>query len=263
MTLKIDEEHTLREVIIARFKWLDRLAVFALTFFCTVVLAKIFGAQHVGIFGAKIPLDASIAVLLILTFAHVLTAKLIISSLHAGWLHICDGDRKRVYNEVLGKGGILVRGAFSYQDALFKKPESEDVIYVYLATRSDDPPVILQTMLYFVAIFACVPFDMSFRTLAFFIASVSLTSANWQIGANWAIALVDFGQNKGKNFYFSDTYGPRTISTISGFWLNEQSSWTNFVTRKVFEFLKIMLIVSAIYAVIYSSSNGTSWILGW
>ncbi len=263
MNLKIDEEDILRDAVIARFKWLDRLAVFALTFFCTVVFAKIFGAQHVGILGASIPLDATIAVLLILTFVHVLTARLIISSLHAGWLRICDGDRKRIYNEVLGSGGILVRGAFSYHDALFKKSECEDEIYVYLATRSADPPIIIQTTLYFVTIFACTPFEVSFRALAFLIASVYLTSANWQIGANWAIALVDFGQKKGMNFYFSDTYGPRTISTISGFWLNEQSSWTQFITRKTLEFLKIIFILSVIYAIIYSSSNGTSWILGW
>lgn len=232
--------------IAANFKWLDRLAVTCFVLFSTITVAKIAGVEELYFSSMKLHTNATIGALLVATALHFYVAKLIISALERAWRELPDDERKEYYEELVSTGGMLIRGVFSYEGALFKKGDG-DVVHVVLKTRADDPPVLAQAGLAVVALLASTPFEASWLAALLLAASMSLVFFNWSIGANWAIALVDFSRPKGDDFYFSNGFGPRRVSAASGFWLSERISWKDFLIRGFLGSVLILGLIAGIF----------------
>ncbi len=220
----------LRNALIANFLWLNRLAASASLLFFAVAVAKMTGIEEFRFFGVSLPLSTSVFALICFTVSHFYIARLIMKSLERGWRLLSEEERRQLYDDLVGSGGVLIRGLFSYQDAIFKET-SQGVVYVYVETRIDDPPIALHLCIALLAIVASVPYSISWISLGIFFVSTGLVSVNWQIGSNWAVGLVDFSRPKDEDFLFSDGYGPRYVSTISGFWLSEKSSWNRLISQ--------------------------------
>ena len=212
--------------VIANFLWLNRLAASASLLFFAVAVAKMTGIEEFRFFGVSLPLSTSVFALICFTVSHFYIARLIMKSLERGWRLLSEEERRQLYDDLVGSRlRVFIPPRCDFKET------SQGVVYVYVETRIDDPPIALHLCIALLAIVASVPYSISWISLGIFFVSTGLVSVNWQIGSNWAVGLVDFSRPKDEDVLFSDGYGPRYVSTISGFWLSEKSSWNRLISQ--------------------------------
>lgn len=236
MKNKFRSVETAKLAIEADLAWLNKLAMLAGLTFTACIYLKIVGEGTVTVSSVSISTDHFIFLLTFYSVIHYFVAIHLTNKLSTAWTQLPFEKREEFYSHLVATSGILTRGVYNYQHALFRH-SNDDTVYVSLKTRTDDPPVWVHVYLATSALISAVPFEFSSRSFLILILSICLLRLNWAIGSNWLIALVNFAQPGNTNFLFTNGYGPRTVTVMSGFFLSERMSWHKFAARSFFGYL--------------------------
>lgn len=219
--------------------WLDRLAWVTLLFTLSASIANVFGEGGVELIGIQLPVAGTFLGLGAITLAHFFVSRHIIRSCADAWINLSVDKRNALFDEIVRTGGLLVKGANNYRDALIEGRYSLE-----LKTEVADPPTWIHFTFVLLSLLSIVKIEWSLLALSQFCLAIAFLLTNWKIGAGWILCLGDLGSNGNNSAYFLDgTARPRGISYISGFILAENISFRCFLGSSIIEAMIASIIL--------------------
>lgn len=189
--------------------WLNRLAIASILYGLAGVTIKLTGAKTVSLFGLSFPSEYLFFGYVVLTAIHVFVMVHIVQSTADAWQYLTVAQRQNVYQRLVRAGGILTKGAVQYKDSIRKTDRR-----LVLNTQFSQPTVWINFLVVILAFISIVRFSFDWQSLGYLWAAAIILFVNWQLGANWMLALADLGRDSEQSLYFEDGYGPRDLASV-------------------------------------------------
>lgn len=197
------------------FKLLNTLSIMSTIYFSAIIVLRLVGGDSPSIFGIKVDPKYSLIILAICTLLHIGVLRYIIHYMKLAWQHLDVKERSELYLELTGANHLLTQGAEKFRDNIHNNGG-----FLFVRVNRDDPPSLLHWAMFVVAVVANIQFEISANLPWTFVAAVTLSMSNWQIGSSWLVALADLGRPSEQSLYFDriDRSGPRYFGIVSGPW---------------------------------------------
>lgn len=210
--------------------WLNRLAIAAILYGLAGVTIKLTGAKTVSLFGLSFPSEYLFFGYFVLTMIHAFVMVHIIQSSADAWQNLTVAQRQGLYQSLVKAGGILTKGAVQYKDSIRKSEKR-----LVLDTQMSQPTVWVNILVFVLAFLSIVQFSFEWQSIGYLWASLLILLVNWQLGANWMLALADLGRDSEQSLYFENGYGPRGLDTVgSSVCLGENTTSRKYIKEIMF-----------------------------